>query len=384
VKKKFRVLSVFGTRPEAIKMAPVVKRLSSAEWVEARVCVTAQHREMLDQVLSLFDIQPDFDLNLMKPGQDLTDITANVLLGLRPILTELEPDLVLVHGDTTTTLAASLAAYYHRIPVGHVEAGLRTGNILSPWPEEINRKVTGTITRLHFAPTAASRANLLAENVPDSHIFTTGNTVIDALQVVTMRIENDAALRAELASRFLLNDSRRLILVTGHRRESFGEGFDRICSALASIAQRSDVEIVYPVHLNPNVKRPVEEKLGHLSNVHLIPPQDYLPFVYLMHRSTLILTDSGGVQEEAPSLGKPVLVMRETTERPEAVEAGTVRLVGTEEGLIVSNVNRLLDDPVAYDSMSFAHNPYGDGQASQRILSAIEAFHANTTNDIGA
>ena len=365
-------------------MAPVVKRLSSAEWVEARVCVTAQHREMLDQVLSLFDIQPDFDLNLMKPGQDLTDITANVLLGLRPILTELEPDLVLVHGDTTTTLAASLAAYYHRIPVGHVEAGLRTGNILSPWPEEINRKVTGTITRLHFAPTAASRANLLAENVPDSHIFTTGNTVIDALQVVTMRIENDAALRAELASRFLLNDSRRLILVTGHRRESFGEGFDRICSALASIAQRSDVEIVYPVHLNPNVKRPVEEKLGHLSNVHLIPPQDYLPFVYLMHRSTLILTDSGGVQEEAPSLGKPVLVMRETTERPEAVEAGTVRLVGTEEGLIVSNVNRLLDDPVAYDSMSFAHNPYGDGQASQRILSAIEAFHANTTNDIGA
>lgn len=384
MKKKFRVLSVFGTRPEAIKMAPVVKRLSSAEWVEARVCVTAQHREMLDQVLSLFDIQPDFDLNLMKPGQDLTDITANVLLGLRPILTELEPDLVLVHGDTTTTLAASLAAYYHRIPVGHVEAGLRTGNILSPWPEEINRKVTGTITRLHFAPTAASRANLLAENVPDSHIFTTGNTVIDALQVVTMRIENDAALRAELASRFLLNDSRRLILVTGHRRESFGEGFDRICSALASIAQRSDVEIVYPVHLNPNVKRPVEEKLGHLSNVHLIPPQDYLPFVYLMHRSTLILTDSGGVQEEAPSLGKPVLVMRETTERPEAVEAGTVRLVGTEEGLIVSNVNRLLDDPVAYDSMSFAHNPYGDGQASQRILSAIEAFHANTTNDIGA
>ncbi len=371
-----KVLTVFGTRPEAIKMAPVVKRLARAPGIDARTCVTAQHREMLDQVLALFDIVPDHDLDLMRPGQDLTDITANVLAGLRPVLADFRPDLVLVHGDTTTTLAASLAAYYHRIPVGHVEAGLRTGNILSPWPEEVNRRVAGVVTRLHFAPTERSRANLLAENVPADRIHVTGNTVIDALREVAARIEADAALRAELAGRFGLDDGRRLILVTGHRRESFGGGFERICAALARIAARPDVEIVYPVHLNPNVKGPVERLLGHLPNVRLIAPQDYLPFVYLMHRATLILTDSGGVQEEAPSLGKPVLVMRDTTERPEAVQAGTVELVGTDEEKIVGGATRLLDDRAAYEAMSFAHNPYGDGQAAERIESAIRAWAA--------
>jgi UDP-N-acetylglucosamine 2-epimerase (non-hydrolysing) len=372
MRRKFRVLTVFGTRPEAIKMAPVVKALANASGIEARVCVTAQHREMLDQVLELFKIVPDYDLNLMKPGQDLTDITANVLHGLKPVLSEFSPNLVLVHGDTTTTLGASLAAYYQRIPVGHVEAGLRTGNILSPWPEEINRKVAGTIARLHFAPTEQSRQNLLAENVPPEHVYVTGNTVIDALHEVVARIENDDALVLEMTRRLPLDRSKRMILVTGHRRESFGDGFERICSALRQIATRPDVEIVYPVHLNPNVKGPVEALLSGLSNVHLIEPQDYLPFVYLMHRSTLILTDSGGVQEEAPSLGKPVLVMRNTTERPEAVDAGTVCLVGTDKDLIVSCVHNLLDDKAAYNSMSFAHNPYGDGQAAQRILQTID------------
>lgn len=356
-------------------MAPVVKALATAEQIEARVCVTAQHREMLDQVLDLFRIVPDYDLDLMKPGQDLTDITANVLHGLRPVLADFLPDLVLVHGDTTTTLAASLAAYYQRVPVGHVEAGLRTGNILSPWPEEVNRKVAGAIAQLHFAPTERSRRNLLAENIPDGQIHVTGNTVIDALQEVVARIESDSVVANDLAGSLPLDASRRMILVTGHRRESFGGGFERICGALRRIAQRSDVEIVYPVHLNPNVKGPVEAHLSGLPNVHLIEPQDYLPFVYLMHRSSLILTDSGGVQEEAPSLGKPVLVMRETTERPEAVDAGTVRLVGTDEGLIVSSVCDLLDDQSAYDAMSFAHNPYGDGRAAHRI---IEAFRARS------
>lgn len=372
--RSMRVLTVFGTRPEAIKMAPVVKALAAAEQIEARVCVTAQHREMLDQVLDLFQIVPYYDLNLMKPGQDLTDITANVLHGLKPVLAEFAPDLVLVHGDTTTTLAASLAAYYQRIPVGHVEAGLRTGNILSPWPEEVNRKVAGAITRLHFAPTERSRQNLRAESVPAEHIHVTGNTVIDALQDVVARIENDPVLAGDLAHRLPLDPARRMILVTGHRRESFGGGFERICGALLRIAQRPDVDIVYPVHLNPNVKGPVEALLSDLPNVHLIEPQDYLPFVYLMHRSTMILTDSGGVQEEAPSLGKPVLVMRDTTERPEAVDAGTVRLVGTDEELIVSSVEELLDDQAAYDAMSFAHNPYGDGLATQRIIECIRTF----------
>jgi len=371
---KLRVLTVFGTRPEAIKMAPVVRALAAAEDVDARVCITAQHREMLDQVLDLFAIVPDYDLNLMKPGQDLTDITVSALQGLRTVLAEFQPDLLLVHGDTTTTLSASLAAYYQRIAVGHVEAGLRTGNIFSPWPEEINRKVAGTVARLHFAPTERSRANLLAENVPADHVHVTGNTVIDALRDIVARLETDDALSGELAARFGLDAGKRMILVTGHRRESFGEGFERICAALAQIARRDDVEIVYPVHLNPNVKGPVEAHLGGVANIHLIAPQDYLPFVYLMHRSTLILTDSGGVQEEAPSLGKPVLVMRDTTERPEAIEAGTVRLVGTDAGLIVESVDRLLDDRAAYETMSFAHNPYGDGQAAGRILSAIRQW----------
>jgi len=372
--RSMRVLTVFGTRPEAIKMAPVVKALAAAEQIEARVCVTAQHREMLDQVLDLFRIVPDYDLNLMKPGQDLTDITANVLHGLKPVLAEFAPDLVLVHGDTTTTLAASLAAYYQRIPVGHVEAGLRTGNILSPWPEEVNRRVAGAITRLHFAPTERSRQNLLAESVPAEHIHVTGNTVIDALQEVAARIESDPVLAGDLAQRLPFDTARRMILVTGHRRESFGGGFERICGALRRIAQRPEVDIVYPVHLNPNVKGPVKALLSDLPNVHLIEPQDYLPFVYLMHRSTLILTDSGGVQEEAPSLGKPVLVMRDTTERPEAVDAGTVRLVGTDEDLIVSSVDELLDNQAAYDAMSFAHNPYGDGLAARHIVERIRAF----------
>jgi UDP-N-acetylglucosamine 2-epimerase (non-hydrolysing) len=373
-----KVLTVFGTRPEAIKMAPVVRAFAEADGIDARVCVTAQHRQMLDQVLDLFDIVPDHDLDLMKPGQDLTDITANVLGGLRPVLAEFRPDIVLVHGDTSTTLAASLAAYYQRIPVGHVEAGLRTGNILSPWPEEVNRKVAGTIARLHFAPTERSQANLADENVPTDHIYVTGNTVIDALQDVVARVESDVALEAELSRRFGLDQQRRLILVTGHRRESFGGGFERICAALAELAYRPDVEIVYPVHLNPNVREPVERLLSDLPNVRLIEPQDYLPFVYLMNRASIILTDSGGIQEEAPSLGKPVLVMRNTTERPEALDAGTVKLVGTDTRLIVDSVVQLLDDRKAYEQMSFAHNPYGDGRAAQRILSVVRQWAAAT------
>jgi UDP-N-acetylglucosamine 2-epimerase (non-hydrolysing) len=372
--RKFRVLSVFGTRPEAIKMAPVVRALAAAEDIDDRVCVTAQHREMLDQVLDLFAIVPEYDLNLMRPGQGLEDITAGVLHTLSPVLAEFKPQLVLVHGDTGTTLAASLAAYYKKIPVGHVEAGLRTGNIWSPWPEEINRKVAGAIATLHFAPTEKSKANLLAEGVPSGAIEVTGNTVIDALLDVVAMLEKDSAA---FDRQFALDASKRLILVTGHRRESFGDGFQRICEALATLAARPDVEIVYPVHLNPNVKGPVEEKLSGLANVHLIAPQDYLPFVYLMSRADIILTDSGGVQEEAPSLGKPVLVMRETTERPEAVEAGTVKLVGTDAALIVSEVSHLLDDRAAYEAMAFAHNPYGDGQAVDRILKRIRAYAAD-------
>jgi UDP-N-acetylglucosamine 2-epimerase (non-hydrolysing) len=373
---QFRVLSIFGTRPEAIKMAPVVRALGVAQDIDSRVCVTAQHREMLDQVLALFDIAPEYDLNLMRPGQGLEDITAGVLQALAPVLSEFQPQMVLVHGDTTTTLAASLAAYYHKIPVGHVEAGLRTGNILSPWPEEINRKVAGAIASLHFAPTEKSRANLLAEAVPASNIEVTGNTVIDALLDVVAMIQGDTQLQGEFAAQFALDPAKRLILVTGHRRESFGDGFERICAALAQLAARPDVEIVYPVHLNPNVKGPVEATLSNFANVRLVAPQDYLPFVYLMSRADVILTDSGGVQEEAPSLGKPVLVMRETTERPEAVEAGTVKLVGTDTDLIVSEVSRLLDDKAAYDAMSFAHNPYGDGKAATRIVNTIRAYAA--------
>lgn len=370
----FKVLAVFGTRPEAIKMAPVVKALEKTPNVSLAVAVTAQHREMLDQVLKLFDIVPDHDLDIMKPGQGLHEITSNVLTGLKAVFQQSCPDLVLVHGDTTTTLATSLAAYYDRIPVGHVEAGLRTGNIYSPWPEEINRKVAGAITRLHFAPTEKSRQNLLREGVPDAHIDVTGNTVIDALLDVVARLERDPSTSAKLDRQLGLDPSRRLILVTGHRRESFGDGFERICEALRRLAERKDVHIIYPVHLNPNVIGPVKERLGGVGNISLIAPQDYLPFVHLMRRAEVILTDSGGVQEEAPSLGKPVLVMRDTTERPEAVEAGTVKLVGTDSDLIVAEITRLLDHPVAYDAMAKAHNPYGDGRAAGRIRDVILDF----------
>lgn len=375
-----RVLSVLGTRPEAIKMAPVVNSLKVVNGIEARVCVTAQHREMLDQVLDLFEIKPDYDLDLMKPGQSLHDITASVLKGLKPVLEDFAPDLILVHGDTTTTLASSLAAYYAQIAVGHVEAGLRTGNIYSPWPEEVNRKLTGAITRLHFAPTEKAKSNLLAESVPAAHISVTGNTVIDALQAVSRKLDEDTNLANNLSKQLQLPDEKRIVLVTGHRRESFGGGFDRICEALAVLADRSDTHVVYPVHLNPNVKGPVERLLSDNPNITLMPPQDYLPFVYLMSRADVILTDSGGVQEEAPSLGKPVLVMRNTTERPEAIEAGTVRLVGTDASLITLEVSRLLDDSAAYSAMSFAHNPYGDGKASSRIVTTIQEWHAATSS----
>ncbi|CRK76320.1 MULTISPECIES: non-hydrolyzing UDP-N-acetylglucosamine 2-epimerase [Roseobacteraceae] len=369
-----KVLLVFGTRPEAIKMAPVYEALRANPGLDVRVAVTAQHREMLDQVLRLFGIEPEYDLNVMKPGQGLTEITAAVLAGLKPVLEEFSPDLLLVHGDTTTTLSASLAAYYQQIPVGHVEAGLRTGNIYSPWPEEINRKVTGAIARLHFAPTEKAAANLKFEGVEEDQISITGNTVIDALLEVVERLENDPQQSSAFDTKFGIDPTKRLILVTGHRRESFGGGFERICSALATIAKREDVQIIYPVHLNPNVKGPVEISLGELERVKLIAPQDYLPFVHLMRRADIILTDSGGVQEEAPSLGKPVLVMRDTTERPEAVDAGTVKLVGTDADLIVRETSRLLDDQAAYDAMSRAHNPYGVGLASQRIRDAALSF----------
>lgn len=370
-----KALVVFGTRPEAIKMAPVVRQMLAHFDGEVQVCVTAQHRLMLDQVLNLFGIVPEYDLNLMKLGQDLTDITANVLAALRSVLEDFCPDVVLVHGDTTTTFAASLAAYYKKIPVAHVEAGLRTGNRYSPWPEELNRKLTGAIATFHFAPTTTARDNLLQESVSAESIFVTGNTVIDALLDVVKKIESDFELKAGLEQQFaFLNPEKRVILVTGHRRENFGKGFEEICAALARLAARDDVELVYPVHLNPNVQEPVRRLLGGLSNVHLIEPLDYLPFVHLMDRSHLIITDSGGVQEEAPSLGKPVLVIRNTTERPEAVEAGTVKLVGTDAEKIVQEATRLMDDPAAYEGMAFAHNPYGDGFAARRIVDALNYY----------
>jgi UDP-N-acetylglucosamine 2-epimerase (non-hydrolysing) len=369
-----KVLTVFGTRPEAIKMAPLVHALAKDPHFEAKVCVTAQHREMLDQVLNLFSIVPDYDLNIMSPGQGLTEITCRILQGLKPVLESFKPDVVLVHGDTTTTAAASLAAFYQRIPVGHVEAGLRTGDLYSPWPEEANRTLTGHLAMYHFAPTENSRQNLLRENLSDKRIFVTGNTVIDALFWVRDRVMNDEALNTDLSLRFpFLNTGKKMILVTGHRRESFGQGFEKICHALAEIAASNpDVQIVYPVHLNPNVSEPVNRILGHVDNVMLIEPQEYLPFVWLMNHAWLILTDSGGIQEEAPSLGKPVLVMRETTERPEAIDAGTVRLVGTDSQRIVDEVTRLLRDEEEYQRMSRAHNPYGDGRACERILSALK------------
>ncbi|MBM7457059.1 UDP-N-acetylglucosamine 2-epimerase (non-hydrolyzing) [Oceanisphaera litoralis] len=368
-----KVLTVFGTRPEAIKMAPLALQLAADSRFEAKVCVTAQHREMLDQVLALFELTPDYDLNLMKPGQDLTDVTTGILQGMKGVFSEFKPDIVLVHGDTATTFATTLAAYYQQIPVGHVEAGLRTGNIYSPWPEEGNRKLTGALAAKHFAPTETSRQNLLNEGVADNSIVVTGNTVIDALLEVVKKLDTNQALYSEMAERFsFLDESKKLVLVTGHRRESFGGGFERICQALANTAkQHPDVQIVYPVHLNPNVREPVNRLLADVNNIHLIEPLDYLPFVYLMNRAHIILTDSGGIQEEAPSLGKPVLVMRDTTERPEAVAAGTVKLVGTQIEVITQELNSLLTDQAAYQQMSFAHNPYGDGKACQRIMDAL-------------
>lgn len=369
-----KILVVFGTRPEAIKMAPLVKALQEEQDFLVQVCVTAQHRQMLDQVLELFKIVPDFDLNLMRPGQDLTDITANVLIGMREVLLDCKPDIVLVHGDTSTTFAASLAAYYAKVDVAHVEAGLRTGNPYSPWPEEMNRHLTGTLASIHFAPTERSRNNLLAEGIKQENVYVTGNTVIDALLKVAHFIHADSSLQQKFAERFnFIDPNKRLILVTGHRRENFGEGFENICIALQKIAGRGDVEIVYPVHLNPQVQEPVRRILGNTPAVHLIEPLDYLPFVYLMDRSALILTDSGGIQEEAPSLGKPVLVLRETTERPEAVDVGTVKLVGVNAEKIVSETNALLDNNEAYQKFSRIHNPYGDGSASKTIVNILKS-----------
>lgn len=368
-----KVLTVFGTRPEAIKMAPLVHALANDERFDAKVCVTAQHREMLDQVLELFKITPDYDLNLMKAGQTLPEVTSRILLELTPVLKEFKPDVVLVHGDTATTFAASLAAYYEQIAVGHVEAGLRTGNIYSPWPEEANRKLTGALTKFHFAPTETSKQNLLSESYSEESVFVTGNTVIDALLMIKSQIEENTDLSSTLAAQFpFLDDSKKLILVTGHRRESFGGGFERICEALAQTAKsHPEIQILYPVHLNPNVQEPVKRILAEVDNVYLIEPQQYLPFVYLMNRANIILTDSGGIQEEAPSLGKPVLVMRETTERPEAVGAGTVRLVGTNVELITSSLTELLTNVNSYAKMSRAHNPYGDGNACSRICDIL-------------
>ena len=376
----YKVLTVFGTRPEAIKMAPVVLALQASTALESRVCVTAQHRQMLDQVLGLFSITPDYDLDLMRPNQDLYDITSRILLGLRDVLDDYQPDLILVHGDTTTCFAASLAAFYKQIPIGHVEAGLRTGDMQAPFPEEANRSLVGRVASLHFAPTESSQANLQRENVANSAITVTGNTVIDALLWVKSRLAeyDDDVWREAITPRVferLEDTERKLILITGHRRENFGQGFVDLCTAIKTLAEaHSDWEFVYPVHLNPNVQKPVFDILSGLDNVSLIAPQDYLPFTWLMNRSSLILTDSGGIQEEAPSLGKPVLVMRSVTERPEAVDAGTVRLVGTDQQAIVEHVEAVMTDDATYQAMSKAHNPYGDGQAASRIVEVIEGL----------
>lgn len=371
-----KVLSVFGTRPEAIKMAPLVRLLDKDSRFDSRVCVTAQHRQMLDQVLELFEIFPHYDLNVMKPGQSLSTLTSSILSGIEPVLDEFKPDVVLVHGDTTTCFAAALAAFYKKVPVAHVEAGLRTGNLASPWPEEANRKLTGALATLHFAPTNTAKNNLLHEGLLESNITVTGNTVIDALLFARCRLNNTSWPLADSEKIFpQLRDNADLILITGHRRENFGDGFERICQAILKLAaDLPEVDFLYPVHLNPNVHVPVTTLLGGLPNVHLIAPLEYLPFVYLMNRARIILTDSGGIQEEAPSLGKPVLVMRDTTERPEAVAAGTVRLVGTDTMQIVEGVQTLLHDKVAYTKMTKASNPYGDGRASERIVEALYAW----------
>ena len=378
------ILLVFGTRPEAIKMAPLVKAFEKhPQDFTTLVCVTGQHREMLDQVLHLFDIVPDYDLNIMKQGQDLYDVTARVLVGMRDVLKQAQPDVVLVHGDTTTSTAAALAAFYQQIPVGHVEAGLRTHDIYSPWPEEMNRQITGRIATYHFAPTPLAQENLLKENIPPQHITVTGNTVIDALYAVVEKIQQDQSLSGELTERLQaagydplrIGQGRRLVLITGHRRENFGEGFHNICRAIKTLSEKyPEVDFVYPMHLNPNVRRPIAEVFGqqHGANLFFIEPLEYLEFVFLMEKSTLVLTDSGGIQEEAPGLGKPVLVMRDTTERPEALAAGTVRLVGTDYDRITSEVSCLLDDKAYYESMSRAVNPYGDGHACERILNHLK------------
>lgn len=372
-----KVLLVFGTRPEAIKMAPLVKAFENEANIESRVCVTAQHREMLDQVLNMFDIKPYYDLNIMRSGQDLFDITSNVLLGLKDVLNDFKPDIVLVHGDTTTTSSASLAAFYNRIKVGHVEAGLRTGDIYSPWPEEANRQITGVLANYHFAPTTTSQNNLLKENKNQKDIIVTGNTVIDALFLALDKIENNQELKSKIIDslnfQYKLKDKKKIILVTGHRRENFGEGFINICKALKTIAiNNPGVDIVYPVHLNPNVQKPVKEILSNTSNIYLIEPLQYESFIYMMNESYFIITDSGGVQEEAPSLGKPVLVMRDSTERPEAIEAGTVKLVGTNKEAIIKEAQKLLDNKEEYERMSKSHNPYGDGKACERIVNFIK------------
>lgn len=380
-----KILLVFGTRPEAIKMCPLVKEFqkNSADF-ETIVCVTGQHREMLDQVLHIFDVKPDYDLNIMQKGQDLYDVTSRVLLGMRDILKEVKPDVVLVHGDTTTSMASALAAYYQQIPVGHVEAGLRTYNIYSPWPEEINRQITGRITEYDFAPTQLSRQNLINESVEDSHIFVTGNTVIDALHMVVSRIKGDNDLQNKLSISLLnsgydinrLHNGKKMVLITGHRRENFGDGFINMCNAFKTLSQKyPEIDFVYPMHLNPNVRNFIHQVFGQnlnaLDNMFFIEPLEYLEFVYLMERCYLVLTDSGGIQEEAPGLGKPVLVMRDTTERPEAVDAGTVKLVGTEYNLIVSETSKLIDDIEYYNKMSQSVNPYGDGHACERIVKTL-------------
>ncbi|MCD6046813.1 MAG: UDP-N-acetylglucosamine 2-epimerase [Gammaproteobacteria bacterium] len=366
-----KILCVFGTRPEAIKMAPIVLALQKDPAFTVKVCVTAQHRSMLDQVLNLFEIKPDYDLNIMRPNQSLADITSEIILQMPGIFADCQPDRILVQGDTTTTFATSLAAFYHKIPVGHLEAGLRTGNIYSPWPEEMNRKLTSVIADLHFPPTEEAAKNLRHEGIAEKNIFITGNTVIDALLLTVEKINNSKSLQDQFNNQFaFLNTKKKLILVTGHRRENFGEGFQHICRALRHLAEKyqDNIEIIYPVHLNPNVQVPVKEILTGVSNVHLIAPLDYLPFVYLINRCHFILTDSGGVQEEAPSLGKPVLVMRDTTERPEGVAAGTARLVGTDQEKIVLEASRLLEDQAMYQAMSHAHNPYGDGKAAEKTI----------------
>ena len=367
-----KVMVVFGTRPEAIKMAPVVKACKARGDLEVKVCVTAQHRQMLDQVMEIFGLEADFDLNVMTPNQTLGDVTCKVLKGMEGVFEQWKPDMILVQGDTTTVMAASLAAFYRKIGIGHVEAGLRTGNLYSPWPEEANRLLAGCLATQHYAPTARSQANLLKENKDPKTVFVTGNTVIDALHEAVEIMDGDAELQARLAARFpFLDATRRLVLVTGHRRENFGDGFVHICEAIRRIASRPDIQVVYPMHMNPNVRKPVNGILGGLDNVHLIEPLDYLSFLYMMRRSYLIMTDSGGVQEEAPSLGKPVIVMRDTTERPEAVDAGVVILAGTDTGAMVNAAERLLDDKAFYDRMSHAVNPYGDGKAARRIAELV-------------